>query len=153
MTPVLIRNAEIYDQDCIALLQARSIAHLCAADYQQDAIDAWLKCAPDNLKDALKKGQCFVACLEEDKKIVGFGLTTSQRITHLFVDPDYTRHNIGRNLLKRLENCLMTDTSYIHSTLSAVHFYQKCGYSIDSQSTYDAKGHSIQMVILRKTMV
>lgn len=86
-----------------------------------------------------------------DGKIVGtgaigayWGSETESSLFNIFVDPDYHRQGIGREIVKTLEAdeyALRAKRIEIPASMPAIPFYKKLGYDFKNDDFYFEDGH------------
>ena len=105
-----------------------------AEEYSQEGVESFRDFISDQwLKNMFLKGdyQMFVAL--EKEKIVGF-ITVRNRchISLLFVDKEYHRKGIGRTLIQKMGEYLITEVGVDYMTVDsapyALGFYHKLGF-------------------------
>ena len=98
---------------------------------------------------------------EENNRVIGFGGTSGNLITYLYVDPIEQGRGIGKQLLLWLENHILNThrfvgknkLSIVLSTPHASAFYAKNGYSEVTRYNYPTTGGSRMLNIrMKKTM-
>ena len=105
-----------------------------AGEYSEEGVESFRDFISDQgLKNMFLKGeyQMFVAL--EKEKLVGF-ITVRNRchISLLFVNKDYHRKGIGRTLIQRMGEYLITEVGVDYMTVDsapyALEFYHKLGF-------------------------
>jgi len=124
----VIRPATAKDALSIHNLHTRSVRVLCSADYPEEIIEGWLQGRSPEGYVGIAKQEMYVC--ERDGAVVGFSHVRSDMLIALFVDPDYARQGIGRNLFEHARRIIRRHTSKpvkFESTLTAAPFYERCG--------------------------
>lgn len=129
-TEVSIRPAIDSDREQISQLHIESIQQLCTADYTSGQIQALLD---DKKVYGAKSWGDVVLVAEYDETIVGFSAFIRGTVSAMYVHPQWTRQGIGKQLLQAIERearwrrwrCLV-----VKASVTAVPFYQACGYQI-----------------------
>jgi ribosomal protein S18 acetylase RimI-like enzyme len=84
----------------------------------------------DKIRNRFNESTIFLLA-ENNKRIVGLVRAMGNRVVNLFVHGNYHKQGIGKMLLNKIENEIKNigfrDVT-LRSQLSAVHFYQGCGY-------------------------
>lgn len=138
-TSLSIRRATRDDLDRIAALHHASIRELCCAHYSETQISQWIEALrPEGYALLLTTREFLVA--DEAGELVGFAVLdlTESLINATYVSPGAARQGVGRRLLEELEKLagLAGLTSLrLGSTLNAVPFYQRLGYTQEGVST------------------
>jgi putative acetyltransferase len=135
MSPVLTRRAlPEDDEEAVAVLR-QSITELCVLDHQGDTatLEKWLS----NKTQAQfarwlgnPDSRLLVALVGPAMAGVG-ALHRSGEIRLCYVRPGFTKMGVGRALLDALEteaHAWHLERVTLHSSLTARHFYERCGY-------------------------
>jgi GNAT superfamily N-acetyltransferase len=142
-----IRRAFRFDAFAACEVVRRSIVELCYDDHAGDesTLTEWLaNKTPANFEEwiASERHAAFVA--ERDRAIIGFGLLELQgTIALLYVSPDARFSGVSKALLAALEGEAIAagiGVLKLESSLTALRFYARCGYSSTGCS---AKGFGI----------
>ena len=87
--------------------------------------------SPENLKERVKGGTCWMA-EDEGGKILGvIGLKEENRVTLFYVDPEYQRKGVGERLYRELEKMAIErgcEKLVTRSSPVAVPVYEKLGF-------------------------
>ena len=122
-----IRKATIDDLDELDTIYRRSIAELCAQDYDAEVIRVWKNSVPVEARiPSIDQGILWVAILSES--VAGYMVSVPGEIVALFVSPDCAGKGVGKKLAElAVEIASKTEFGEIilESTLTAVPFYQK----------------------------
>ncbi len=116
------------------LLAWKTFMEFEASDYTREGIRHFFEfITDDDIHQAFLAGSypMMVAC--DGEKIVGMGtLRGSNRLSLLFVDAEYHRQGIGRELLRRLGRFLREEKGEAYMTVKAapyaVDFYRRLGF-------------------------
>ncbi len=137
---IIIRKAKEEDSELIWHVHIRAIRDLCGSHYTQEEIDAWTAVLkPIRYKNAITSGTLLVAVNGED--IVGFGNLNRDRgeVEAVYVDPQYVKLGIGIRLLRALERAAQNaglTSLHLSSSLNAVPFYKRAGYTPEKHPRY-----------------
>ena len=154
-TAMKVRKATIEDLVELDTIYRRSIAELCAPDYDAEVIQAWKdSVSPEARIPSIEQGILWVAIL--GGSIAGYMVAVPGEIVALFVSPDCAGKGVGRKLAElALEIASNTESGEIvlESTLTAVPFYQKFGFSERSRGFF-SHGHSdIEIAVVNMAWV
>lgn len=147
-------------------IRYRAIHEIAFKDYAEDILNSWGRLCSE--AELTKREQRFnlrvehrenvIVVAEIDNQIVGFGEISlfNSELTALYVDPDFKRQGIGtaiiENLKFRAKKAGITDLT-LHSSLTAVPFYERNGFRQVKQSTHRlATGESMACVIMKVTL-
>ena len=129
---VLIRRATPEDADAITPVHVASIRTLCAKDYTPEQIDAWAGWkSPEQYRAAMAAGELFFVA-EADGRVGGFSVLLDDEVKAVYVHPDSVGRGVGRALLAAVESeARSRGVTHLRltSTLTAVRFYETCGYA------------------------
>ena len=127
---IVIRRGRSEDTDRLFAVTMKSIELLCAKDYTSEQVQSLLKDKTERFRQGIKLGEnVFVAELEG--KIIGYSSLLLRSIGAMFVLPEYTRQGVGKKLLAKIEaEAIARNRKFLNaiSSLTAVPFYQACGY-------------------------
>lgn len=95
--------------------------------------------------------------IDDFQQIVGFGGANNNKITHLFVDPDYQGRGIGQQLFEQLIEHVSTVRSGIknfvirqNSSPTALPIYLKNGFKEVERQTLRMNGIPVQRIVVEK---
>jgi len=173
-----VRLAKLDDRAELESLIARSARGLGVPDYTPEQIEAALQGAFGVDTELIRDGTYFV--IESDAKLVACGgwsrratlfggdahaarssrlldpKTEAARIRAFFVDPDYARHGLGRELLDRCTAAAQAHgfgTLELMATLPGQKLYSKFGFVAQPTETYQLTPDvSIDFVPMRKVV-
>ncbi len=131
---ISIRLARSCDRDRISQLYRESLQML-RADYTQEQIQALLE--NKKMYEANSWGD-VVLVAECRKTIVGFSALMRNTISAMYVHPLWVRQRIGTRLLTAIEleaASRQYKRLFIKASLTAVPFYQSCGYRVLASSS------------------
>ncbi|NJK50066.1 GNAT family N-acetyltransferase [Candidatus Gracilibacteria bacterium] len=137
----MIRRAKQEDKEFIWQVHTEAISELCKNHYTQQQIQAWTSfLIPESYREVIETREFFV--VEDDKSIVGFGQLNFEtgEVEAVYVSPKSVEHGLGRRILQTLENVAREKglkSLHLSSSLNAVPFYKKAGYT----SHYESKHH------------
>ena len=136
------RRAIPSDAEVACEVVRRSIVDLCKADHHGDSetLSKWLaNKTPANFARWIASEEHIAVVAEIDGALVGFGLLNLQgRITLLYVAPDARFRGVSKGLLASLENEAIARglrELKLESSLTALQFYSRCGYTSSGPST------------------
>jgi putative acetyltransferase len=125
-----IRNAQPEDALQIHNVHTRSVRTLCKDHYTAKQIDGWIgRRTPEGYLEGIEHKEIFVA--ERGERIVGFGHAVPGEILAIFVDPDWSRQGVGRQLLNHAITMAQPSDGaplQLEATLNAQSFYEQCGF-------------------------
>jgi GNAT superfamily N-acetyltransferase len=125
---------------------------LCSSWYEPNIVDGWLaQRSATGYQPGIASGAIFVAELQS--LVVGFGEAIPGEILAVFVDPAYAGKGIGSALLKRA--IAVACAGYagplrLASTLNAVGFYERFGFSQVGPSVLRRNKIDVPVVIMRR---
>lgn len=135
MKPVLIRHALAEDDEEAVAVLRQSITELCVLDHQGDTatLEKWLSNkTPDQFARWLSNPDSRLLVALVGPAMAGVGaLHRSGEIRLCYVRPGFTKLGVGRALLDALEaeaRAWQLERVTLHSSLTARHFYERCGY-------------------------
>ncbi len=128
MTIRLFKNK---DAEELSKLIRHTVKESNSEDYSEKAITVLIEhFSSENLIKSARKKDILVAV--ENKKIIGTISLDDNRISAMFVMPNYQGRGIGRKLIKRLErHAKQKELALlrVRSSLTAFEFYKKMGYT------------------------
>jgi N-acetylglutamate synthase-like GNAT family acetyltransferase len=142
MSAVSTRLATLADAPAAVSVLRESITLLCKADHQGDAgtLEQWLRNkTPEHFRSWCADADTRLVVSELAGAIAGVAaLHRSGEIRLCYVSPNCARSGVGLALIGALEDharawnikCLS-----LHSSLTARHFYERCGYVSAGDST------------------
>jgi len=146
----MIRMALPDDARAIHELHTRSVRGLCARDYPNEAIEAWLfGRTPEGYKGIGKK-EMYV--FEESGAIRGFSHVRPDCMEALFIDPDHARRGIGRALFGHalaVIHAAGIEPVPLVATLTAFPFYLKMGCTEIRRSFVEKNHIKLETVLMR----
>jgi putative acetyltransferase len=147
-----IRQATKLDAAPIHELHLRSVRQLCSEVYTKDIIEGWLtNRTPQGYLPGIDRGEIYVA--ESGGRVVGFGHAVPGEIAAIYVDPDFTWHGIGKQLLEygmKMAAAGDSKAVKIDSTLNARLFYESCGFRFVKEITLRRNNVDIPAIELRR---
>ncbi|MBX2882329.1 MAG: GNAT family N-acetyltransferase [Granulosicoccus sp.] len=132
---ISIRNACTEDAQEICDVIIASVRELCHADHGGDEkkIAEWLNNKTvRNVESWIARNHTVCAVNDARKSVVGVSmLNSNQEILLNYIAPEYAKMGLGKELMKKLEAiCSQTGSMTVQSTLSALAFYQSCGFRL-----------------------
>ena len=150
-----IRKATIDDLDELDIIYRRSIAELCAQDYDAEVIRVWKNSVPVEARiPSIEKGILWVGIL--GGSVAGYMVSVPGEIVALFVSPDCGGKGVGRKLAElALEIASNTESGEIvlESTLTAVPFYQKFRFTEVSRGFFSHGQSDIEIAVVNMTRI
>ena len=127
----------------------RAVHEIASNDYPPEILNSWgrmfseseLNKREEKHDARIEKDENIVVVAEIGGKIVGFGEVAPQtnELTAMYVDPNFKRRGIATAILKRLESLAREESlKYLQlsSSLTAVPFYLKNGFKVESRKTH-----------------
>lgn len=147
-----IRFARAADAQRIHELHLSSVRSLCAAHYEPDIVDGWLK---DRSAQGYLRGIQSAALLvaETRSRIVGFCVGVCGEVVAVFVDPAHVGRGVGSALLERALSLAQDGHSgsvYLESTLNAVGFYRRFGFREVKRATVRRNQTDVPVVVMER---
>lgn len=132
---IKIRPATVGDRHALWRVHTQAIRVSAARHYNAAQIEAWAgRLTPEGYRSPRQDWPyCFFVAELEEGRIVGFGelnLKTGE-VEAVFVDPEFGRRGIGRQILQALEDLAERQgltTLVVDASLNAVEFYEREGY-------------------------
>lgn len=135
------RRAHSGDIDDFKNVIAESILGLCKGHYTPEELQSLLAQYPS--RDLYEKWlhERVLVIAEDEGKIVGFAqyFSPDSSIEAVHVLPDYAKRGIGKMLVALIEESARAQGAKriaLGSSLNAVGFYERCGYSRKENSTF-----------------
>lgn len=176
-----IRDAKESDVHSIWRVHTESISKICNSHYSASDIETWAARQDPEKYITFIREDTFIVAQAEVGTILGFGHMALSRsrdvqqkgscssnaadngitmeIKGLYVSPESSGNGIGKMLLMELERRAKLSGSkalMLASTLNAVGFYERCGFSVSEQSTHCVQctsgHHSLQCTTMRKML-
>jgi len=145
-----IRKATINDLRELDSIYRRSIVELCAQDYDAEVIRVWKNSVPLEARiPSIEQGILWVAIL--GGSVAGYMVSVPGEIVALFVSPDCAGKGVGRKLAElALEIASNTESGEIvlESTLTALPFYQKLGFTEISRGFFSHGQPDIKIAVV-----
>lgn len=151
--PLTIRPATDADRQGIHDAHVASIRGICARTYPADVIDAW---AGDRSPATIPLATRRYVVAEDAAGIAGFGAADPGEVGAIFVHPRRAGRGVGTRILSRLERMLReagTTEARLASSLNAVGFYERHGWTRGESSTHARGGRDIACVRMTKRLV
>lgn len=169
--PIKIRKALPGDAAEIYRVHTAAIQKKCASHYTDEQVENWVgRQEQAHYVPFIEKGEIIVAESGTDGKVLGFGQAIPDTILHqegdpvndavqirgLFVDPSCGSRGIGSALMQHMEEAAAREgakTLTVHSSLNAVDFYRKCGFTpLEVLSHLVSRGGCLQCMKMTKTL-
>lgn len=152
-----IRRAVPEDAPAIYDVHLSAITNVCALAYSPEEIAGWIagKSAPGYLP-SIETHDFFVATVAG--RVVGFSEfdPETHEVSAVYVHPDYLRRGIGATLLNEIEaaaRARSVRSLHLHSTITAMRFYEACGYSFDHMTILRLHGGAkLRCAMMRKEL-
>ncbi|PKO71158.1 MAG: GNAT family N-acetyltransferase [Betaproteobacteria bacterium HGW-Betaproteobacteria-14] len=148
---VSIRSATTEDAQRIHELHTAAVRVLCAPHYTPEIVEGWLanRTAQGYLR-GIGAGATIVAELASN--VVGFGEGVPGEVVAVFVDPVFVNRGIGSILLEHTLRLTQEHqgTVRLESTLNAVGFYERFGFSQVERSLVRRNQVEIPIVVMQR---
>ena len=127
----------------------RCLREVNSKDYPPTVIDDLVnRHQPEALASRLEDPEKHALVVKQRGEVVGTGVLDGDEITTVFVDPDIHARGIGRKIMHALEQeALRRELPHVevHSSLTAVRFYEKLGYQHLEHVDREVGGESLHM--------
>ena len=144
----MIRKFMPEDAEQVSALIQNTLMISNSADYEVRPIRRLARLfAPNMLRSLIARREIYI--FERMGKLYGTISLEDDRVYSFFVAPDQQGSGIGRALLKHIEKRarrLGVQTLRVASSLTAVSFYQKMGFTVVGENADDAYGKTIMMI-------
>ena len=153
-----IREANPPDYPAILDLHINSIETLCSGYYSKECISEWTSTRKIEYYKNIPGVEILIVG-EEHTKIVGFCRLdiNEHRLTGLFVAPECTRKNYGKQLLNKMEDIARSNgikELFLYSTLNSIEFYHHMGYEGTVKKNHKLKsGIRLRSVKMSKKLI
>lgn len=163
---VEIRDAQETDAGAIWRIHTGCIEKLCSTHYSKADIEQWAgRQAPEKYLQFIGQDDFIVAVCED--RVVGFGhMGTCEdhekfvpsiqlEVKGLYVSPEAVGKGTGRALFGELEGRAVERGCRhlrVCSTLTAVPFYESCGFVVGREVFHRVGGHSLRCKVLEKQL-
>ena len=145
-----VRGALPNDVLAIAAIQRACALETCSRDYSPHQIRAWLERQSDGeLRERIEAGIVVVAD-DEGGFVRGYGARAGRRVLWLFVAPPEQGKGVGSALLRQMEHDARAEGLQelsATSTLTALDFYLKRGWTRGAERQFPAAGPSAMIVV------
>lgn len=149
---VTLWTASADDAQRIHELQLAAVRAFCCNHYTPEVLDGWLdhRSAHGYLR-GISTGAVVVA--ELGQLVIGFSEGVPGEVVAVFVDPDFANRGVGSLLLERALNLAQVDRHSVRleSTLNAVPFYERFGFSQVERSAVRRNQVEIPIVVMHRT--
>jgi putative acetyltransferase len=152
-----IRRAKASDVAGIRKVHARSVQSLGPQHYPGEVVEIWSRPrSVDDYRASIAANSFYVA--EKAKEVIGFAeLEIHKRlIRSVYVSPGHTRQGVASALLAALEEDALKqglDEVWLHSSLTAVRFYEASGFDQVQKGRFDlGDGLDMASVQMRKVI-
>ena len=151
-----IRKFKSSDSVEAARLNSITIRHINKTDYSPKQIEIWSgRASAKRFRESMHQRKRFVAI--EKFKIVGFGdYSLDGELTGLYVHRDFQGKDVGKILLKKLEEQAKKDKIkefHLSSTITAKKFYEKNGYKIIKKGKHEIDGQKLVIYRMKKKLL
>lgn len=132
---ITVRLASPEDAEAVCKVHVESILGLGPSIYAQRVVDGWaLGLTPEGHLAAMQTREHMLVGVVEGN-IAGFGSVVfdEREIKAVYVHPDFSRQGVGSAILNELESASRAERVpelKLSSTLIAVQFYRRNGYSV-----------------------
>lgn len=151
MHNLIIRKYNTEDCREIARLFFDTVHGVNCADYTKDQLDAWAdgNVDLDGWNQSFLEHNTVVAVMDE--RIVGFGdMDETGYLDRLYVHRDYLRRGIAGAICGRLEGDSKAEHFYLHASVTAKPFFEKCGYRVVREQHVERKGVRMKNYLMEK---
>lgn len=153
----IIRHASTSDLTDILGLFTDTITNVCANDYTDQEIQAWISSVENTQHWLDKINRQYFLIAQIGNKIVGFGsLENGNHVDMMYVHKDYQHQGIARKLLSKIEReAIENGASTIHSDVSksAMPFFKIMGYKVIVENRNETRGVVIVNFRMEKKLV
>ncbi len=147
---MIIRKFSDCDVEEMAELFYNTVHSINAKDYNEAQLDVWADGKIDLNKwiERYNRQYCLVVMI--DNKIVGFGSIEGDYLDMLYVHKDYQGQRIATKIVDKLEEQARKEHAFIttHSSITALPFFAKRGYSIIKEQQVIKSGVSLTNYIM-----
>ncbi|TKB44005.1 GNAT family N-acetyltransferase [Thalassotalea mangrovi] len=151
----MIRVAKLEDYPDMDKLFRLSANQLCQSVYTSEQLKSWAgRPWPERfMRNSSEGHQQYV--MTRERRVICFGIidVMAKNIVALFVHPKYSGQNIGHEMMKFLLQQAaerQIDSLTLDSSLNAVNFYRRHGFSEIGRSTFTTQNgtnlESVQMI-------
>jgi putative acetyltransferase len=142
---IRIRVATPGDAPFIERVHRDAIRGAAGGPYSRAELESWATgLYPDRYRQAMDQlGERVLLAEAPSRGAVGFCSWRGGRVIGLYVIPDFTRHGIARRLLGMAEAAIEAaghDHVTLGASLSALAFYERCGYRITRRRNWHTRG-------------
>ncbi len=137
------------DAKAVSKLVIRCLKEINSQFYGEDVIKSMIEVyQPRNIIKIAKK-QLVLVAEDINEEIIGTATFSNDIFGSVFVNPDFHGQHYGAKLMKALENLAKAQGSTevkLHSSVNAINFYLKQGYTKGNEVEDDKFGKSIEML-------
>lgn len=135
-------------------LHLKVIREVNSEDYSEEQIEAWTDFDPANPGD--DEGRVRWVAENEDA-IIGFGdyMPEGNKITGIYVHPDFLRQGIGSKLLQKIEDdARRKDLEYLKcvSSVTAKDFYRNNGFKVIGETRHPTGSETLEAFKMKKEL-
>lgn len=163
---MIIRRAKNDDKEILWNIQTRAIRCLGVTHYNSEQVKAWAGdiTPEDSYNKSMERfdqsieHNIVIVAEEINEKVVGFIILELQtgEVSSVYVDPDFARQGIGRQLIETLEEealHLNITKLHIRAALNAVPFYKRMKYTAEEEIIHQFRsGIEMPCVIMTKDL-
>jgi len=152
-----MRIRRFRDSDAIELARMHrgTIRVINKKDYTKKQINVWATASAKKWRENAKAKNSTILIALDKNKLIGFVQLKDSEVKALYVHKSYIGREIGKRLLKKLE-----ETAYkkgirkLHcmSTITAKNFYQKHGYKIIKKTKYKIGNQKLTVYKMEKNL-
>jgi GNAT superfamily N-acetyltransferase len=125
-----IRTYQPGDDRRLADMVKRCLVQVNSRDYSSQVIDRLcLYYSPERFIELSRRRRIYIA--GSGSNVVGTVSREDNQVNTMFVDPDWTGHGIGRQLMRHIESLAAQeghDTMETEASITAHNFYRRLGY-------------------------
>ena len=131
---VQLRRMSTNNVDEIINVHKKSVYGLCKDFYTEEQMKVWTGMFSAKIGEGLVNPDNIGIVVIEKSSIVGYGFFNKKdkEVKGIYLIPDVAQKGVGYKILSELESIAKEyglDELVLNSTLNAVAFYEKCGYT------------------------
>ncbi len=150
---IAIRPAVLGDAEAIRQVQSAAARGLCSADYTPEQMGAWTGRETSHYEQRLRDAGCSTLVAEADGRVVAFSGRIGGELLSLYVQPEWAGRGVGAALLAQVESEAAAEGHgelTLNSSVTAVPFYERQGYTVAGPGSYERDGVAIPCVRMAK---
>ncbi len=139
-----LRPGKVSDAPAIFAVHDRAIRVLGRGIYSETQVESWAHGnKPQRYVEAMNDGEIFEVAVSRLRGIVGFCSYKADEIRSLYVDPDWSRLGLGKELLRNAEAAVAAaghGKVIIGASLVGLPFYEAQGYRVVRHRHWRTRG-------------